>query len=382
MPRFEVPEALVMEILCKLPVKSLIRFNCVCKYWCSSFHTPRFISKHYHNNLKNNNLNPVLQRFDANANVPYFSQLSVEKDEKFLVKQNIRFPFFMHDTAYVWVARHGLFCLHSPCMDDTEVAIWNPSTREFKILPPSSVQRPIYPGLTCDSVHFDCGAFEFDSKTDDYKFIRFVTLSFVDSECETSSGDGMSQVELYSLKCDSWKEIPSPNYRPFDLCLGNNYLDGIFYWQTTMGNTPYEKKMILSFDMANEKFSVSPIPEFVGFYPQNDILEILVFNGSLGVIAYTVERIDMSFDLWVMNGEVWTKKFSIESIPGVVRPLGFWKNGEMFLLNTNYEVVLFDPSTQELKVLGINTYLDHHREYVSLFFYVESLIPINGIKEH
>ncbi|TYI08094.1 hypothetical protein ES332_A10G273600v1 [Gossypium tomentosum] len=331
MPRFEVPEALVMEILCKLPVKSLIRFNCVCKYWCSSFQTPRFISKHYHNNLKNNDLNPVLQRFDANANIPYFSQLSVERDENFLVKQNIRFPFFMHDTPYVWGARHGLFCLHSPCMDDTEVAIWNPSTREFKILPPSSVQRPTYPGLTCDFVYFDCGAFEFDSKTDDYKFIRFVTLSFF---------------ELYSLKCDSWKEISSPNYRPFDLYL------------------------------TNEKFSVSPIPGFV-----------LVFNGSLGVIAYTVEKIDMSFDLWVMNGKVWTKQFSIETIPGVVRPLGFWKNGEMFPLNANYEVVLFDPSTQELKVLGINTYLDHHREYVFLFFifilfYVESLIPINGIQEH
>ncbi|MFQ6669583.1 hypothetical protein Gotur_034777 [Gossypium turneri] len=95
----------------------------------------------------------------------------------------------MHDTPYVWGARHGLFYSHSPCMDDLE----------------------------------------FDSKTDDYKFIRFVTLSFVDSECETSSGDGMSQVELYSLKCDSWKEIPSPNYRPFDLYFSNNYLDGIFF---------------------------------------------------------------------------------------------------------------------------------------------------------
>ncbi|KAK8334323.1 hypothetical protein V6Z11_A10G267700 [Gossypium hirsutum] len=357
MPRFEVPEALVMEILCKLPVKSLVRFNCVCKYWCSSFQTPCFISKHYPNNLKNNSLNPVLQRFDGNANIPYFSQLSVEKDENFLVKQNISFPFFMHDSPFVWGARHGLFCLHSSCSIEFEVAIWNPSTREFKILPPSSVQRPTYPGLTCDFVNFDCGAFEFDSKTDDYKFIRFVTLSFVDSECETPSGNGMSQVELYSLKCDSWKEIPSPNYRPFDIYLRN---------------TPYEKNLILSFDMANEKFWVSPIPEFVGFYPQNDILEVLVFNGSLGVIAYTVERTDTSFDLWVMNGEVWTKQFSIEPIPGVVRQLGFWKNGEMFLLNTNYEVVLFDPSTQELKVLGINTYLDHHRD----------LIPINGIQEH
>ncbi|XP_017604765.1 F-box/kelch-repeat protein At3g06240-like [Gossypium arboreum] len=380
MPRFAVPEALVTEILSKLPVKSVIRFNCVCKYWCS-FQTPRFISKHYHNNIKNNSLIPLLQRFDGNADLAFFSQLSVVKDENFLVKQNIHFPFFIHDSPYVWGARHGLFCLHSSCMEDTEVAIWNPSTREFKILPPSSVQRPTYPGLTCDLVVFDCGAFEFDFKADDYKFIRFVTFLFVDSECGIESPDDVTQVELYSLKCDSWKEIPSPNYRPFNSYLNNNCLDGICYWQTAMGNSPDEKVMILSFDMANEKFSVSPILEFVPFFSKTNS-EVLVFNGSVGVLVYSVEGIDKSFDLWVVNGGVWTKQFSIESIPGVVNPLGFWKNDELFLLNTNYEVVLFDPSTQELKVLGINTYLDHHREYVSLFFYAESLVSINGIQEH
>ncbi|MBA0665423.1 hypothetical protein Goklo_005278 [Gossypium klotzschianum] len=78
----EVPEALVMEILSKLPVKSLTRFNCVYK-----------------------------------------------------------------------------------------ATIWNPSTREFKILPPSSVQRPTYLGHTYACVYFNHGAFVFDSKADDYKFI-------------------------------------------------------------------------------------------------------------------------------------------------------------------------------------------------------------------
>ncbi|MFQ6669587.1 hypothetical protein Gotur_034777, partial [Gossypium turneri] len=196
MPRFEVPEALVTEILSKLPVKSLICFNCV-----------------------------------------------LEKGENFLVKQNIRFPFFIHDSPCVWGARHRLFCLHSPCMDDTE----------------------------------------FDFKTDDYKFIRFVTLCYVDSECGIESPDDVAQVELYSLKCDSWKEILSLNYSPFDYSLSDNCLDGICYWQIAMGNSPYEKVMILSFDMANEKFSVSPILEFVGFFSKTNI-NILVFNGSVDVL--------------------------------------------------------------------------------------------------
>ncbi|MBA0665438.1 hypothetical protein Goklo_005293, partial [Gossypium klotzschianum] len=107
----------------------------------------------------------------------------------------------------------------------------------------------------------------------------------VDSEYGFESRDDVSQVELYSLECDSWKEIPSPNYIPFDYSLSNNCLDGICYWITATGNSPYEKVMILSFDMANEKFSVSPILEFVGFFSKTNI-NVLVFNGSVGVLVY------------------------------------------------------------------------------------------------
>ncbi|MFQ6647091.1 hypothetical protein Gotur_020536 [Gossypium turneri] len=57
----------------------------------------------------------------------------------------------------------------------------------------------------------------------------------------------MSQVELYSLKCDSWKEISSPNYTPCGL------------------------------NWANEKFSVSPIPKFFESYREHYI-QVLVFN--------------------------------------------------------------------------------------------------------
>ncbi|XP_040959663.1 uncharacterized protein [Gossypium hirsutum] len=142
---------------------------------------------------------------------------------------------------------------------------------------------------------------------------------------------------------------------------------------TSLISLNFQKKKVAIWNPSTREFKILP-PSSV----QRPTYPGLTF----GVLVYPVEGIDKSFDLWVMNGEEWTKQFSIESIPGVVDPLGFWKNNELFLLNTNYEVVLFDPSTQELKVLGINSYLDHHREYVSLFFYVESLVSISGIQEH
>ncbi|KAK8663591.1 hypothetical protein V6N13_083403 [Hibiscus sabdariffa] len=84
------------------------------------------------------------------------------------------------------------------------------------------------------------------------------------------------------------------------------------------------------------------------------------------------EGIETSFDTWVMN-ESWTKQFSIESVPGVEMLLGFWKNGEFFI-----ELVLFDPSTRELKNLGIHA----SKWTMQITAYVESLVPINGRSEH
>ncbi|KAL1080287.1 hypothetical protein V6Z11_D10G283300 [Gossypium hirsutum] len=384
-PRFELPEALVMEILSKLPVKSLTRFNCVCKYWCSSFRTPHFISNNYQNNLENNNLNLLLSRCDGNTFQRYFSQLSNEKYQNYIVKQNIHLPFFRNDLPYVYGACHGLLCLLDPLKD--KAAIWNPSTREFKILPPSSIQRPPYFSpfeetyLTLDDVSFDHASFGFDSKTDDYKVIRFVTLTFINSEEQYPHPHFMYQVELYSLRSNSWQEIPCPDYKPTGTTLGNNYVDGICYWKTETGAYLDFRGLILSFDMGNEKFSILPIPEFVGSFPEY-FVNLLVFNGSLGAIVYPTEGIDTSFDLWVTSEGVWTKQFNIKSISGVVRPLGFGKNGDLFLRDTNDEVLLFDASTQELKELQINTYLDHFRFTISLHAYLESLVRINGIQEN
>ncbi|KAM7528085.1 hypothetical protein LguiB_031495 [Lonicera macranthoides] len=44
-----MPEDLLIDILARLPVKSLLRFKCVSKYWYALIGSPDFISNHYHN---------------------------------------------------------------------------------------------------------------------------------------------------------------------------------------------------------------------------------------------------------------------------------------------------------------------------------------------
>ncbi|MBA0665439.1 hypothetical protein Goklo_005294 [Gossypium klotzschianum] len=261
----------------------------------------------------------------------------------------------------------------------------NPSTNEFKILLPPLVRRPPSRGyLTLQHVMYNDAAFGFDSETDNYKFIRFVTLNF-DSEQEISDFRFASQVELYSLKSDSWKEISLPNFDIPQPLEWGTYLDGIFYWKIMMRE---DKDAIVSFDIANEKFSILLMSEFVGCYTEDPYrVKLLVLNGSLGAIVYPSTYIAIEpwiapenyFHFWVMNGEAWTIQFSIESVPEVSHPLEFWKTGELFLTSTNNEIVLLDISTQELKKLRIDTCLDVYAHYISLFAYVESLVLIKSM---
>ncbi|KAL4304627.1 hypothetical protein GQ457_10G000810 [Hibiscus cannabinus] len=235
-----------------------------------------------------------------------------------------------------------------------KVALWNPSTREFKIHPQSNalLLRVIFPIIIFVTIHFG----GYDKVYDGY--VEF---------------DRNEKVELYSLRSDSWKEISHPGVTGYGPLLINNYINGFYYW-LAVGHYEYEIS-ILSFDMVTENFSILPLPlpTTSGTY----YLDLLDFNGLLGALLPLGEGTEKSFDIWVMNGS-WTKQFTIDSVPGVERALGFWKNGELFLESSDHELVLFDPSTRELKNLGIHAYMGTMR----ISAYVENLVPINGRSEY
>lgn len=298
----------------------------------------------------------------VNRGFHYFSQLSTEKGENFSPKQNLYLPFDkIPQCDYSVEGCNGLLCLDD--YDMNTVVIWNPSTKEFKVLPQSYVQRPPDANITFGG---SCG-FGFDPKSEDYKFIRFFCSDFVDQEgCYIRT---YPQVELYSLRNDSWKEISHP---PKVIAYGRSYacLNGTYYWKALI---EYEN-VILSFSFPNEEFSFLPLPDLGKRIIGGPFtFELLDYNGSLGLIVYPKRGTEMSIDLWVMNGGSWTKECVI-NVLGVKRPVGFWKNGEMFLESSSHQLLLFDPATRELKNLGIRD----HSETMQLIPLVESLVPLNG----
>ncbi|XP_038678541.1 F-box/kelch-repeat protein At3g06240-like isoform X2 [Tripterygium wilfordii] len=250
----------------------------------------------------------------------------------------------------------------------SKIAIWNPSSREFKPLPLSPIKRAKH------SAFGSCG-FGFDRKTNDYKVLRIVTQYLNQRRC------WVNQAEIYSLDADSWREIPTLEHLPQDIgdipCF-NTYHDGHYYWRAFRGRGG----LILSFDFADEVFEVLPLPDpGEGISWNNYSWHLAIFNGCIAAVLYAWQDPEKCFDLWVMTErgvkDSWVKQARIGPISGVDRPLEFWRNGGLFLKNSRGQLVLYDPSTQQLK----NLQLPGPQGRLQVVTYVESLVPINGRRE-
>ncbi|CAA0841578.1 Unknown protein [Striga hermonthica] len=92
----------------------------------------------------------------------YFSLLSW--DDKSLSARQLHLPFpTIKDVSYC----DGVVCLDDGFIDD-RVALWNPSTNEFKFLPKTSIQ--LHPDA--DYLMFECPVIGFDSNSQHLKVLR------------------------------------------------------------------------------------------------------------------------------------------------------------------------------------------------------------------
>ncbi|KAL6539274.1 hypothetical protein OROGR_011923 [Orobanche gracilis] len=224
-----------------------------------------------------------------------------------------------------------------------KTVILNPIKREFKFLPPSQVKRPA--GAN-NSYYTACGL-GFDSQSNDYKVVRFVhnyEETLFDYGINVLKRIHDTQVEFYSLKTNSWKEISAPE---LDVQGCGIYVNTKCYW---VSFSPFS---VISFDFENESFSsFIPMPKTLrtlyNFKRSDnapdifDALDIFEYKGSLAVIGYK------------KMGERVCCKVSSDH-----EPLGFGKKGRLLFLvgtcvqNKRYQLQVYDRFDKNLVALPI-----------------------------
>ncbi|KAE8021693.1 hypothetical protein FH972_007563 [Carpinus fangiana] len=277
------------------------------------------------------------------------------------------FQLFQHQVGEVQVfgACNGIICLAATLWKDgkmiwgyEQLVLWNPATRESKMLPP--IHRP-----SDLPDHFSHIGFGFDSKTNDYKVVRILHYK------------SQYEVAVYSLSADSWRVIDSS---PNPSCSIHSsrypsYVNGVDHWWVFDTGKGY-RLFLLSFDMSNEVFKKVLLPPIEASL----IEDFAVINDSLALILRCEDELYYSFDIWVLNESVvertWAKLLTIGRIPPCLWTLiQLREDGSVVLSDSNMEgLKLYDPRTQEVRDLRINGTV-YCSELVS---YTESIVFLNG----
>lgn len=335
-----LPEDVILEILSRLPVKSLHRFKCVSKSWCALINDPHFMIKHLtssnnHEFLLISHLDPVKWQI-----VSLVSSETLETKSKHFqisynsLNENLRF-------AKVLGPCNGVICL-SDAKYGT-IYLWNPANQQLKNLPKSHVEPPL------NAITFDiCVGFGFDNKSNEYKVLVFKHMCF-------PSSSTIAHAELYTLSTNKWKKVNvGEEFQPtgnLPYSSSNPSVDGIFSW---FDIDNYVEKVIFSFDMKNEVFTKTQLPDYNGIPSKSVHGSLTSLKNSLVFIHdYLLGGLNTSFDVWVLGEygirESWMKQLTIGPMLGVTTPLGFWNNGELLLEDDQKKLVSYDSITQDMK---------------------------------
>lgn len=360
-----------MEILSRLPVKCLLQLKCVNKKWYVLIENPIFIQKHLHNTK-----NPTcyfVHHYFLDTMKSGFTLFNHNEQNQLIPKSHL-YQDVLNTSTHLWQVLsplNGLFLLYN---DQEDVALWNPSTKEFKPLPISQplncplssykfdfgIERPLY---KLSSYKFGFGI---EPSSGDYKVVWMRDYWNVDSEDWHSP----TIISVYTLSTNSWRtfeefRVSSRNVAKSN---GNTYLNGFYYWRACQNDK------IFGFDMSNDKFFEIQTPK--SFISKQGDLSL--FNDFIAMYIYEpiILGRETSIDIWIMekNG-YWTKNMRIGPFLNIKRSIGYGKNGEIFLEVVTYQLDIFDPFLKNNKVLS----QQKNGYSLQAFAYNESLVSLKNI---
>ncbi|KAK3227808.1 hypothetical protein Dsin_007670 [Dipteronia sinensis] len=303
-----LPE-LIIEILLRLPIKSICRFKCTSKSWLALITHPQFIKMHLARTRKQKLLlcNPYVNAHLCLVDLERSFEDKVHpKVDQLNIKPNIQYVECI-------CGSNGLFYIKFE-YHDSSFFICNPSTRESKeILDVPLLNSSYFVG------------FGYVESIDDYKAVRV----FNDQKL----------LHIFSLRNNSWKIVMGnfPVRQP-------SFIDGVSLYGAVHWGTlcyPDDLGVITVFDLAEERFKTFPLP--ISNAPPNPSeywrCNVYVIGEYLCVtfevfIDRTTECVEAVDGIWIMKEygvkESWIRIVKSHGLRDPI-PLCLWENDGIIL---------------------------------------------------
>ncbi|KAI4346449.1 hypothetical protein L6164_007344 [Bauhinia variegata] len=384
------PVEILVEILHRIPAKSLVKCTGVCKSWRSLITDPTFILDHLRRTIDDDHEFLLIQLCNEGvytnrwrAPMRYSLRFDYDQLDEF---STLDLPLDSNIEFSVIGICNGLVCITSS-RECYSLCICNPSIRRYVSLPKPSD----YCGF---NYHETCVGFGFDSRTDDYKVIRIVSMMD-----DTSYGVSPPEVELYSLATGFWKNITSVAPVCSMSFTGGEAphacIDGILHWGAKRRINDCWYHFILSFDFGEEVFGEIKLPHNLANASSHTIT---VIGGGKSLALYQETNWPCVSHIWVMKeyGDEgsWNKVFTF-NLMGFYLEVPFWgkmlpeitsiptavcyrKSGEVLLLMSKEgEGCLYSLDIERKNLTDLRIGGRGYKWYMYSGYYAESLVLLN-----
>ncbi|XP_026447371.1 F-box protein At3g07870-like [Papaver somniferum] len=343
-----LPEEITLDIISRLQTEWVLECKLVCTNWRNLIRHPSFSKKQLHHlnhpaadsgkmgfiavtYFKGENEN---SQYFEHENFRYFEYNENHESVDRITKFNFKLPFG-NDIEFIGSC-NGLICLHhSRYSLPGKTCICNPITRQYIMLPEINIV-----GMVRETNH----GFGYVSSTNDYKVVRIMSVE------ETK----FKEVHVYTLGSgNGWRNLGKFDFGDFG---GGVFFSGALYW------LDYELKMIVHFDLAEEKFcklplSPPPLSNSDSYY------RLRVLDGCL---SFAIGRYDYEFeatcwDVWLLKNT--DDNHGMKAREGL-QSLGWSKvfracGDELFAVTKSSDVLthsgkhinIYDPEASTLKMI-------------------------------
>nr|ACJ23059.1 S-haplotype-specific F-box protein [Prunus dulcis] len=367
---------ILIDILVRLPAKSLIRFLCTCKFWSDLIGSSSFVSTHLRRNVTQQAHvyllclhHPNVER-QADPDDPYVEQefhWSLFSKETFKECSKLSYPLGSTEQYYgIYGSSNGLVCISDEILNfDSPIHIWNPSVRKLRT-------PPISTNINMKFSHVAL-QFGFHPRVNDYKVVRMMRTN-----------KNALAVEVYSLRTDSWRMIEA--IPPWLKCTWQHhkctFFNGVAYHIIQKGPI----FSIMSLDSGSEEFEEFIAPDAI-CRPCELYIDVYKEQICLLFDYYPCEEEGMEkMDLWVLQEKRWKQLCPfIYPWDYYHRTVGISIDNKILMLRRDdimgtVDLHLCDYESKQVLETGIKLATVKYGEIELLFsiYYTEGLVLLNN----
>ncbi|XP_059658897.1 F-box protein At3g07870-like [Cornus florida] len=357
-PMMDLPSPTIVDILSRLPTRTLLNCWCVCKTWFNLLLDPYFNSFR----LAKMPYTSIIMLSRVGCGFESFDLIELAHQTNYIDQ---RMCFRHTKTSYPELELigccNGLLCFSNGYPNDS-FYISNPILGEYVALPKPKPQ-------TLDFVAFGFG---FSSPTNQYKVVRLVLKADWARESVT---------QVCTLGTGVWRNVGDG---PIPL-VGKRcgvFLNGALHWIVGFVADREISYSIYSFDIEDEQFRPIPLPP--DFQNKLALISLGVLGNCLCVFN---NRSHHSLDIWSMKdygvATSWTKDCILRNtlplglhantlFPFILYPITLWKDGEI-LFSCEGVMVSYNPKERKF------TQLEVHASRFKPVTYIPSFLSLKNV---